>query len=156
MEYLFFYFSIAVVLIILIISTYFRPLDFRSFVIGIATIAYTLVYETVLGGYFGLYYYLNPRDSIIYIVLAGVLLYPALNIIYTLFLPRNGKAALGYTAVWIAAMLIFEYLSIVSGTIVFTGWRPVPWSVITYLVTYLWVYFLYKYLSSRRVEFKLS
>jgi len=125
-------------------------LDFRSGIVGIMTVAYSMVYETVLGGYFRLYYYLNPQDSLIYIVLSAILLYPALNIIYTMFLPKKKKAVLGYSVAWIAAMLIFEYFSVKLQTIVFTGWKPVPWSLVTYIVTYLWIYLIYQYLSKKR------
>lgn len=156
MEYLFFYSSLIGALIALIIVARYKPLDFRSYIIGVTTIAYSLIFDIVFGSHLGLYYYLNPEDSTIYIVMSAILLYPALNIIYTHFLPREVKSALGYTTVWIVAMLIFEYLSIVLNTIVFTGWRPIPWSLVTYFATYLWVYLLYRYLSSRRLVIKLS
>ena len=68
---------------------FFKPLDFRSYVIAVTSITYSLVYEVILGEYYGLYYYINEKDSIIYIVLAGIILYPALNIIYVLFLPKK-------------------------------------------------------------------
>ncbi len=109
-----------------------------------------MVYEVILGEYYGLYYYINEKDSIIYIVLAGIILYPALNIIYVLFLPKEMKKALIYTVFWMVAMVIFEYFSLVSKTIVFTGWKPIPWSIITYIATYLWVYTLYRYMSNRK------
>jgi len=65
MGYVFFYLSLFGVLISLIICLYFKPLDFRKAVIGIMTVAYSMIYETVLSGYLSLYYYLNPRDSVI-------------------------------------------------------------------------------------------
>ena len=61
MRYIFFYFSLFGVWVSLIICLYFKPLDFRSGIVGIMTVAYSMVYETVLGGYFRLYYYLNPQ-----------------------------------------------------------------------------------------------
>jgi len=119
------------------------------------TVAYSMIYETVLSGYLSLYYYLNPRDSVIYIVMSAILLYPSLNIMYTMFLPKDKKAVLGYTIAWMAAMMIFEYFSVMFGTVVFTGWTPFPWSVVTYVVTYLWVYLTYRYLSKKRLTGKL-
>jgi len=155
MGYVFFYLSLFGVLISLIICLYFKPLDFRKAVIGIMTVAYSMIYETVLSGYLSLYYYLNPRDSVIYIVMSAILLYPSLNIMYTMFLPKDKKAVLGYTIAWMAAMMIFEYFSVMFGTVVFTGWTPFPWSVVTYVVTYLWVYLTYRYLSKKRLTGKL-
>ncbi|TYQ17976.1 UNVERIFIED_CONTAM: hypothetical protein Cloal_0371 [Acetivibrio alkalicellulosi] len=154
MEYMFYYLSIAAVLVILAICSFYRPLDFRCFVIAVATIAYSLVYEITLGEYYKLYYYINRQDSIIYMVLAGILLYPALNVIYVLFLPREGIKALKYTFLWIVAMIIFEYGSLAFKTVVFTGWKLMPWSIVTYLATYLWIYVLYKYMSPRKYSFK--
>jgi len=81
--------------------------------------------------------------------MSAILLYPSLNIMYTMFLPKDKKAVLGYTIAWMAAMMIFEYFSVMFGTVVFTGWTPFPWSVVTYVVTYLWVYLTYRYLSKR-------
>ncbi|GAE87067.1 hypothetical protein JCM21531_409 [Acetivibrio straminisolvens JCM 21531] len=155
MGYIFFYFSLFGVLVSLIICLYFKPLDLKKSVIGIISVAYSMVFETVLGSYYKLYYYLNPQDSMIYIVIAAIFIYPVLNIIYTMFLPKSKKAVLGYTLVWIIAMLIFEYLSVIFGTIVFTGWNPVPWSLVTYIFTYLWVYLTYRYLSKKRLPLKL-
>jgi len=74
---------------------------------------------------------------------------------YTMFLPKDKKAVLGYTIAWMAAMMIFEYFSVMFGTVVFTGWTPFPWSVVTYVVTYLWVYLTYRYLSKKRLTGKL-
>ncbi|NLI58014.1 MAG: hypothetical protein GX387_05760 [Clostridium sp.] len=150
MQLVFFYVSIIAVLLVLAICSFFKPLDFRSYVIAVTSIAYSLVYEVILGEYYGLYYYINEKDSIIYIVLAGIILYPALNIIYVLFLPKEMKKTLIYTVFWMVAMVIFEYFSLVSKTIVFTGWKPIPWSIITYIATYLWVYTLYRYMSNRK------
>lgn len=150
MQFVFFYLSIAAILIVLGIVSFYKPLDFRCFVIAITTTACSLVYETILGEYYGLYYYINEKDSIIYIVLSGILLYPALNVIYVLFLPKEIKKAFVYTVFWMATMIIFEYVSLLTKTIVFTGWKPMPWSLITYIGTYLWVYTLYKFMERKK------
>ncbi|MDQ2085571.1 hypothetical protein RBH29_03875 [Herbivorax sp. ANBcel31] len=155
MEYIFFYLSIAGVLLILGICSFYKPLDFRSFVIAVTTIAYSLIYEIILGEYYGLYYYINQNNSIIYMVLAGILLYPSLNVIYVLFLPKQIKNTILYTFFWIIAMIIFEYGSLLFKTIVFTGWELIPWSIVTYLGTYLWIYLLYRYISNRKYSPKL-
>ncbi|HAA43571.1 MAG TPA: hypothetical protein DCE02_06180 [Ruminiclostridium sp.] len=78
------------------------------------------------------------------------LLYPALNVIYVLFLPKEIKKAFVYTVFWMATMIIFEYVSLLTKTIVFTGWKPMPWSLITYIGTYLWVYTLYKFMERKK------
>lgn len=153
---MFFYLSIAVVLLILGVCSFYKPLDFRSFVIAVATIAYSLVYEMILGEYYDLYYYINQKDSIFYIVLAGILLYPALNVLYVLFLPEKMTKALSYTVLWIAAMVIFEYGSLLFRTVVFTGWRLIPWSIVTYIGTYLWINVLYRYMTHTRYSLRLS
>ena len=149
MSYITFYTSMAAVLVIFAASIYFRPLSLSNIIIGIASTAYSLVYDVTLGNQFGLFHYINPRQSTLFMVMAAVFMYPLLNIIYTLFLPQGRKAVLAYTGLWIAAMLLFEYLTVVTGTIVFTGWRPVPWSLVTYIVTYSWVYFFYRHLSKK-------
>ncbi len=141
--------SIIVVWVLLAISLYFKPLKPSSIIIGIVTTAYTLVYDITLGHHFGLYYYIDPQGSVSYIALAGVFLYSVLNILYTLFLPEKRSGALIYTGIWIIAMLAFEYASILIKTIVFTGWQPIPWSFVTYIVTYTLVYYFYRYLQER-------
>ncbi len=149
MEVLFFFISIAAAWTILGIVLRFRNLQFSHIIIGIATTAYTLVYETILGIQQGLYYYISPQTSALYIVLAAVLLYPVANIIYVLFLPEGRNAVLMYTVAWIAGMLLFEYASVMARIIVFTGWQPIPWSLVTYLITYAWVYYFYRYLTRK-------
>ncbi|PRX33581.1 hypothetical protein BX659_103108 [Orenia metallireducens] len=149
MEYGFFYGSIIILWIIFIICMRFKPVTLANIIIGITTIAYSLLYEILLGEYFDLYYYIKNNQSILYILLAGIFVYPILNIIYTLFLPKKIKPILIYTGLWIIAMLIFEYLSLLTKTVVFTGWRMFPWSPLTYVLTYLWVYLFYRYLEKR-------
>ncbi len=149
MSVAFFFISIAAAWTILGIVLRFRSLELPHIIIAIATTAYTLVYETILGIHQGLYYYINPETSAFYIVLAAVLLYPLVNIIYVLFLPVGRNAVLIYTGAWIAGMLVLEYASVMARTIVFTGWQPIPWSLVTYLVTYSWIYYFYMYLTRK-------
>lgn len=149
MAYGFFYLSFFVMwAAFAVVSRIIRP-DIRSLVIGIATAGYSVTFDMVFGVMGGLYHYISPPESSKYIVLSALLIYPFINIIYTSFLPQKPKRAVYYTALWIAGMLLFEYLSVKSGTIVFTGWRPVPWSIITYIITFAWIYSLYTNMSRR-------
>ncbi|OCL27171.1 hypothetical protein U472_06760 [Orenia metallireducens] len=152
MEYSFFYGSIVVLWTILGVCMYFKTIKLKHLIIGITTIAYSLLYEVLLGEYLDLYYYIKDKESILYTLLAGILVYPILNIIYTLFLPKKTRPVLIYTGLWIIAMLIFEYLSLLTKTVVFTGWRMIPWSPLTYMVNYLWIYLFYRYLEKRIVS----
>lgn len=111
-------------------------------VIGIASIAYSLAYDIFFGSILRLYYYIDPAVSIQYTLIGGIFLYPVLNMIYTLSLPTGLRKLFIYTMAWIALMVGFEYASLAFKTIVFTGWRIFPWSYITYIVTYTWIYFL--------------
>ncbi|MCX7921700.1 MAG: hypothetical protein N3B21_06765 [Clostridia bacterium] len=149
MEYTAFFVSIAVVWVLFFISIYLRPLRLSNIIIGVTTVGYSLIFDIILGDTLKLYYYINPQVSTIYIVLSAVILYPLTNIVYTLFLPTGRRAVLAYTALWIAGMLIFEYITLLTRTIVFTGWRPVPWSFVTYVITYIWIYFFYRYLEGK-------
>ena len=141
MALLVFYISVTIVCIFFLVSIYFKPLHMRHIIIGIASIAYSLIFDVIFGAYLKLYFYINSSSSLLYIVLASIFLYALLNIVYTFFLPKKLKGILVYTGIWITAMLIFEMLSLLSKTIVFTGWKPIPWSFLTYIITYVWVYF---------------
>lgn len=156
MPYIFFYVSIILVWVIFAICSYFKPVGFRSLIIGVCTIVYSLTYDILLGSYYGLYYYIEPGSSNLYIVISGVFLYPVLNILYSSFMPEKADSTAVYTLIWIGAMLVFEYLALLAKTIVFTGWRPFPWSVITYIATYLWIYVLKRYLTGNKPAFKIS
>ncbi len=147
MNILFFYTSVVVVWILFAICAYFKPLKVENIIIGIASVAFSLIVDITLGDYFGLYYYIKPQTSTIYMVGSAIFIYPLINIIYTLFLPESLNRLFIYTAIWIGTMLVFEYLSVYFRTIVFTGWRPVPWSLIIYIATYLWINIFYKFLS---------
>jgi len=149
MEYITFYASVIIVWIVFGISTYLRPLNFKNVVIGITTVGYSLSFDTLFGTYMGLYNYINIKESPLYIILSAIFIYPMLNMVYTMFLPDKKRAAFIYTGLWIAAMLLFEYLTLLSGTIILTGWRPMPWSIVTYVTTYLWIYFLYRNLVQK-------
>lgn len=156
LPYIFYYVSIIIIWVIFALSSYFKPIGFKSLIIGVCTIAYSLTYDILLGSYFGLYYYIEPGSSNLYIVIAGIFLYPVLNILYSSFMPERANNTAVYTLIWIGAMLFFEYLALLTKTIVFTGWRPFPWSVITYIATYFWIYALNRYLSEKKPAFKMS
>lgn len=149
MPILFFYVSMFIGFIVLKLSNYIKPIKMSNVIIGFTTIAYSIAFDFIFGYYFGLYKYIDNRNSLLYMILAGVFIYPLLNIIYTLFIPNGGKMTFLYTSLWIIGLMIFEYASILTRTIVLTGWKPLPWSIITYIVTYSWIYYFYEYLQIR-------
>lgn len=147
MEYTFFW-VFAVVSILLLGSTaIFKGINPAVWIIGIASIAYSLVYEIIFGERLDLYYYITPRESTLFILLGALFIYTPLNIIYTVFLPEKPKKILIYTVIWTAAMVILEFASLYTRSIVLTGWKPIPWSIVTYAFTYLWIVLFYKYLQ---------
>lgn len=149
METLFFYGSMVVIWIGFGVILYYKSLNLASIIIGITSIAYSMIFEITLGDYKEYYYYISKENSMLYITLAAVLIYPFLNVVYTMFLPEKKGPIIIYTSIWIAAMLTFELASFWSKTIVTTGWTIIPWSIITYIVTYAWVFVLYKHLLNK-------
>lgn len=121
----------------------------------LASSVYSLSFDLLPGEYLGLYHYVERSVSIPYIILTGVLLYPLLNLFYLLFLPKKSIRIIPYAAVWIAAMLAFEFITVAAGSVVFTGWKPIPWSVVTYIITYLWITLLFRSLSKTGLSFPL-
>ena len=146
MASLFFYASALVLWLLLAGCARYKTIRPAHILIALVTAAVSLVYDTLLGQHAGLYHYISPQASIYYMVLGGAFVYPPVNVIYTLFLPQDKRSAIMYSILWIGVMLVFEYGSVLAGTIVFTGWNPFPWSPVTYIVTYLWINLLYRYL----------
>ena len=151
MAYAYFYMSVGAVWVFFAISIHYRPLRLNNIIIGISSALYSVIFDTIFGQRMGLYYYIAPQDSTLYTILSAVLVYSLLNIAYTLFLPRKGSGVLAYTALWMGAMLLFEYFSLVTGIVVFSGWKPIPWSFVTYVVSYGWMYYFFKFLSKREL-----
>jgi hypothetical protein len=149
MPFIFFYSSIIAIFLIFLICLKYRHFGLSSIIIGITTIACSLANDIIFGDQLKLFYYINPQTSKFYIVISALLLYPILNIIYTMFLPGNRMHALLYTCFWIAFLLLFEYASLLAKTIVFTGWRPIPWSIVIYIISYTWINSFFMYLSRR-------
>lgn len=145
----FFYGSIAAIWIVFFICAFKRPISFKHIMIAITSMGYSLLYETFLGEYSKLYYYINKEYSLLYIIISAVLIYPVIEVIYTLFLPEKLYPAVLYTSVWIVLMLAFELLSFYTRTVVLTGWRVIPWSIITYIFTFIWINLLFRYLKKR-------
>ena len=152
MEYIIFYVSLALILVAFLISIYIKPFTLSNLIIGITTISYSLIYEMAFSDRLKLYYYINPKDSNLYVLLSGIFIYPLLNIMFTLFLPVKIKRIVVYTLFWIIFMLLFEYINLTGKTIVFTGWKPIPWSIVTYLITYTWIIYFYSYLLKKIKE----
>lgn len=149
MSVIFFWSSIAVIWAVLLLAAAKRPLTFKQVVIAIAAIGYSLLYETVLGELMGLYHYIIPEKSLKYIIISALLIYPIIEVIYSLFLPEKPRHALIYTTAWIAFMLAFEAASLYTGTVVLTGWKVIPWSIVTYAITFGWINLLFRYMKKR-------
>lgn len=145
----FFYISAAVTWLIFLICAVKKKLTLKHTLIAITAMGYSLLYETILGEYIGLYFYISKENSLLYIVLSAVLIYPEIEVIYTLFLPESVYAAVPYTIAWTILMLAFELASLYTGTIVLTGWKVIPWSIATYLFTFLWINLLFRLLKRR-------
>ena len=145
----FFYGSIAAVWIVFSLCALKKAITFKHIMVAIAAMGYSLLYETTLGEYFGLYHYINRSNSLFYIIVSAVFIYPVIEVIYTMFLPKKANSAIIYTVIWIVIMLIFELLSIYTRTVVLTGWRVVPWSIVTYIFTFGWINLLFRFLKRR-------
>ena len=156
MEHTFFWISAAVSVLLLAITALLKGTNLPIWITGIATIAYSMVYDITFGDRLGLYYYITPEESTLYILLGALFIYTPLNIVYVVFLPESLRKILIYTAIWIAAMILFEYANLLTRSIVFTGWRPIPWSIVTYAVTYTWIILFYKYLQRFPCRFRSS
>lgn len=154
MAYVFFYSSIAVLIVLFLVCCTLRPLRLSNIIIGLATIGYSLANDILFGDHFKLFHYINTEESTLFIVIAAVFIYPLLNILYTLFLPDKGQNIFIYTLCWIIAMIAFEYASVITKTIVFTGWKPIPWSFVTYVIAYFWIYFFYKFITNKMSDVK--
>ncbi|HNR05227.1 MAG TPA: hypothetical protein PKU88_01030 [Bacillota bacterium] len=144
-----FYGAIAAAWIIFLICALKKSISFKHIMVAIAGMGFSLLYETALGEYAGLYHYINQSDSLLYIIISGVFLYPVIEMLYALFLPERIKPAIVYTVICIMLLLVFEILSLYTRTIVFTGWRIVPWSIATYILTFVWVNLLFRYLKKK-------
>lgn len=149
MAYAFYFGSTIGIWVIFYLCTKKKPLRLKDIVTGIASVAFSMTFETLFGVYGGLYYYIEPEHALLYLTASSVVLYPLLNMLYVLFLPQKSKPAILYTIFWIAAMLAFEWVSIVTRTIILTGWRIFPYSYLTYIATYAWLFAFYRYLDKR-------
>jgi hypothetical protein len=147
MEYIFFYVSMFIAIILFFFCTHFKKPSLPIIIIGLTSIGYSFISDLTIGDRLKLFYYITPQKFTLYIILAGVFIYPFCNMIYTMFLPE--RKPLIYTIFWIIGMLLFEYLSVIAKTVVFTGWKMFPWSIILYMVSYLWIYSFYKYLLNK-------
>ena len=149
MEYTFFYGSLIGLWMLFLVCCIIRKPRLSDLLIGLITIGYSVSFDTLLGEYQGLYHYINTEHSLLYSTISGIALYPLLNILYTMFLPKKKSTVLVYTVLWIAAMLLFELASLYAKTIVLTGWNIWPWSFVTYIATYAWIYPLHQHLEKR-------
>ncbi len=150
MEYAFFYLSAAVLVLLTAGCAFLKsPPRLSNILIGLLTVGYALITDVVLGHQAGLFHYIDPLQSTLYMVLAAIFIYAPLNILYTLFLPEKSKWVLAYTICWIIGLTVFEYVSLLTKTLVFTGWKMFPWSFVLYILAYLWLYFFYRYLQRR-------
>jgi len=151
MAYVNFYIYLILMCTAFLVINHIRPFSFRIIIIGVTTAAYSLTFDMLLGNWQGLYYYLDSKNSALYMVLSGIFIYPVVNMIYVLFLPKRLKYLLIYTAIWIVGMLLFEYVTVWQKIVIFTGWKVIPWSLVTYVFTYLWVNLMYGYVKRKIV-----
>ncbi len=136
MEYTFFYMSIIITWIVFLVIIKLRPPRLSHLIIGIASVGYSAIYDMVLGGHYKLYHYISTDVSLLYTAIASLLVYPPLYILYVLLLPTRKLWKLVYTIGWTIALLIYEFITLYFKTVVLTGWRVFPWSVVTYIATF--------------------
>jgi len=134
MAIIFFYGSILVIWIVLLIVVGKRTFKVRHLFVWISYSLYSLVYEFFFGSVLKLYHYITPDKSILYTLVGSLFLYPVIMVIYVLFLPS--KKVLWYTAGWIVFVQILELISLWTKTVVLTGWKVIPWSPLTYIITF--------------------
>lgn len=136
----FYYGVLLVVWIVFLFAIRVRPLKLRHLFLWISYSLYTLSLEIILGIFLHLYYYSSQEESLFYVLISSLLLYPVMVVLYSLYLPP--KKVLWYTVGWILVLQVLEVITINTGTIVLTGWKIIPWSPVTYSITYLFVYLL--------------
>ena len=146
MEKGFFYGMMLLLWIAFILVLKIKRFSLRHLFMWITYSLYSLTYENLFGEVFHLYYYIYPEDSLVYILLASFLLYPLYIILYLFFLPC-GRKVIWYSAGWIIVMQFFEIVSLYTRTVVLTGWEIIPWSPVTYIVSYFLVYIYNGYLQ---------
>lgn len=146
MSYFYYFLYIGISLLALFMTTRYKKLTNKLLIIGVVTIAYSLIYDNFFGTWLGLYHYLDSVNSTIYIIISSIAIYPIYNIIYVMFLPHKPISFFIYTFIWIGVMLAYEYLTVYQRIIVLTGWQPIPWSILTYIFTYIWINTLRIYL----------
>lgn len=134
MNQLFFYGSIGVLLVIFLAALGKKQFSMRHFILMMGYSLYNLIFELIFGEILDLYYYIDKEVSLIYIILAAIFLYPLIAVLYILFLPA-GKKKLWYTTCFITGVFILELISLRTGTILLTGWKVIPWSIVTYIVS---------------------
>lgn len=148
MNLLFFYGSVIALLVVFLLAHTRKRFRMRHMILMIGYSLYNLIFELVFGEILGLYYYIEKEVSLIYIILAAVFLYPLIAVLYIFFLPGGLKAYL-YTACFTAAMLLMELISLHTGTIVLTGWNIMPWSIVTYIVSFCLINIFYGFLERK-------
>lgn len=145
MAKLFFYVSILALMAVFFITIRKKQFRVRHMFLMITYSLYNLVFELIFGEIFELYYYINKAHSLIYIIIAAIFLYPVIAVLYILYLPAGSKVLL-FTSGCIILTLIFEIMSLCAGTIVLTGWKVIPWSVVTYIVSFGLIYMFNRYM----------
>lgn len=144
---LIFYGSIFVFLIAFLLVIGKKQFKLNHLFLMISYSLYNLIFETVFGEVLGLYYYIDKKYSLIYIILAAVFVYPVIAALYVFFLTKGTKV-LWYTLTWVIFLLFIETITLYTKTIILTGWRVIPWSVLTYMVSF-WLIYLFNYYIKR-------
>lgn len=139
MNRLFFYGSITVLLAVFFTCVRRKRLGIRHMIIMMGYSLYNLIFELVFGEIFDLYYYMEKACSLVYIIVASVFLYPLIAVLYVLYLP-TGTGIFSYTLYFITGVLLLELIALYTRAIVFTGWKVIPWSVVTYIISFGLIY----------------
>ncbi|MCL6459180.1 MAG: hypothetical protein K6T85_14335, partial [Gorillibacterium sp.] len=106
-------------------------------IVYLLAVAFGLSFEMAFGIHMKLFHYYQPSESPYWILLMGLIVYPAFHIVYLnlLLVPELHLSRwLIHTVLWIAFMISFEYVTILLKIVVFTGWDMWPWSIVTYIV----------------------
>lgn len=94
--------------------------------------------DLTLGVVFDLYYFVEGKSISPQAIFLKTIMAPLFGIIFSNFMPRSFKKFIPYALFWAIFSTFFEWLTIKSGYLTYTGWK-LWWSGVFYLFAVLFM-----------------
>ncbi len=115
-----------------------KRVSFADAMMAHMAVTLSFAFDMIICKQLKMYHYVSCKYGAVNSLLAGLLAFPAISIIFTSFLPKTKMKIGMYIGIWTVALTLLElYIAKPLDIILYDKWRILPWSPVVYIVSFI-------------------